>query len=149
MLRLKQSLWPVSLAVLLLLTPLTLSAAVNFSKVAVEVNQQRYVVEYAHTSKQRSRGLMYREQLCENCGMLFRFSFASKVSMWMKNTPLDLDIAFISPSGVIREIRSMQAHDETSVRAQRKTMYAWEMRAGWFARNAIKVGDSIRIKPLE
>ncbi|WP_427977585.1 DUF192 domain-containing protein [Agarivorans sp.] len=133
----------------LLLIPLALNAAVNFSKVAVEVNQQGYVLEYAHTAKQRSRGLMYRQQLCENCGMLFRFSSASKVTMWMKNTPLDLDIAFVSPSGVIREVRRLQANDETIIRAHHKTLHAWEMHAGWFARNAIKVGDTIRLKPLE
>lgn len=149
MLRIKPSLRRVLLGVLLSLLSLSLSATVNFSKVMVEVNHQRYLVEYAHTAKQCSRGLMYRQHLCENCGMLFKFAWAGRVKMWMKNTPLDLDIAFISPSGVIREIRSMRAYDETSVRAQRKTLYAWEMQAGWFARNAIQVGDTIRLKPLE
>ncbi len=147
--RTKSYFWRIMFSAWLLLTPLAVGAVVHFSKVAVEVNQQRYLVEYAHTVKQRSRGLMYRQYLCDNCGMLFRFSAASKVKMWMKNTPLALDIAFISPSGVIREIRSLRAYDDTSIHAQRKTMYAWEMHAGWFARNAIKVGDTIRLKPLE
>ncbi|GAC03715.1 MAG: DUF192 domain-containing protein [Paraglaciecola chathamensis] len=103
-------------------------------------------VEYAHTFEQRAMGLMYRKTLCEQCGMLFKFSGSKKASMWMQNTFLALDVAFITSDGVITDIKPMQPHDLTSVGASEAVLYALEMNQGWFAKNGIKVGDKMVIK---
>ncbi|QHJ13242.1 hypothetical protein FX988_03503 [Paraglaciecola mesophila] len=103
-------------------------------------------VEYAHTFEQRAMGLMYRKTLCGQCGMLFKFSGSKKASMWMQNTFLALDVAFITSDGVITDIKPMQPHDLTSVGASQAVLYALEMNQGWFAKNGIKVGDKMVIK---
>ncbi|WP_414829815.1 DUF192 domain-containing protein [Alteromonas sp. H39] len=120
---------------------------VKFDSASIEVKGQEYPVEYAQTYEQRARGLMYRKSLCEDCGMLFRFSTPKKASMWMKNTFIPLDVAFIDRNGVITDIKALQPHNLESVGASEEVIYALEMNQGWFARQNIKVGDQIIVNP--
>lgn len=120
---------------------------VKFDKASIEVKGQEYPVEYAQTYEQRARGLMYRKSLCEDCGMLFRFSTPKRASMWMKNTFIPLDVAFIDRNGVITDIKALEPHNLESVGASEEVIYALEMNQGWFARQNIKVGDQIVVNP--
>ena len=115
--------------------------------VTVVVKDVELSVEYAQTFEQRAQGLMYRLSLCEQCGMLFRFDSERMVSMWMKNTYLPLDVAFITKDGHITDIKPMYPHNLTPVGASQPVLYALEMNQGWFARNSIVVGDHITINP--
>jgi len=63
---------------------------------SVIVDGKEILVEAVDTPEARSRGLMFRDQLCEGCGMLFVFDQEDYHSFWMKNTRLSLDIVFIS-----------------------------------------------------
>jgi uncharacterized protein len=63
-------------------------------------------VEIAVTPEQQSRGLMFREQLADNAGMLFPYDTPREVSFWMKNTVISLDMIFIRKDGVIAKIAS-------------------------------------------
>jgi uncharacterized membrane protein (UPF0127 family) len=114
--------------------------------VSITIGKQPLEVEYAYTFEQRAKGLMFRKTLCNQCGMLFKFSGVKKASMWMQNTFLALDVAFITSDGVITDIKAMQPHDLTSVGASQAVLYALEMNQGWFAKNDIKVGDRLVIK---
>lgn len=119
---------------------------VEFDTAAIEVAGKSLPVEFANTPEQRARGLMYRQSLCEDCGMLFRFVPVRQASMWMKNTFVPLDVAFIDGNGVITDIKPLMPQDLTSVGASKAVMYALEMNQGWFAANNIRVGDHISIK---
>lgn len=118
-----------------------------FPSVRVVINENDLTVEYAQTFEQRAQGLMYRQSLCEQCGMLFRFDSERMVSMWMKNTFIPLDVAFISKDGHITDIKPMYPHDLTPTGASTPVLYALEMNQGWFARNKIVVGDHVKINP--
>ena len=120
-------------------------ADVVFEKVQVKVNQNLYSLEYAQSFEQRAQGLMYRESMCENCGMLFNFRRARMASMWMKNTLIPLDIAFIRGDGTITDIKAMQPHDLSTTNASQPVYFAWEVNQGWFAKNGIQVGDTVKI----
>ncbi|GAC13148.1 DUF192 domain-containing protein [Aliiglaciecola lipolytica] len=122
------------------------SFAVEFDRAAVSVDNIKLDVEYAHTFEQRATGLMYRESLCANCGMLFKYTKPRKASMWMKNTYIPLDVAFIDKQGKITDIRAMQPHDLTSIGSSTDVLYALEMNLGWFAKHNIKVGQSVEIQ---
>jgi uncharacterized protein len=63
-----------------------------------------FSVELATTEEEKTTGLMYRKELPEGKGMLFDFSPAQEVSMWMKNTYVSLDMIFIRPDGRILRI---------------------------------------------
>ena len=116
-----------------------------FPQIEVKVNQQVYPLEYANTFELRAQGLMYREQMCESCGMLFNFKQNKRAGMWMKNTLIPLDVAFIRADGQITDIKAMQPHNLTTTASSQPVLYAWEMNQGWFAKNAIKVGDNVAI----
>lgn len=101
--------------------------------------------EVAATEAQREQGLMYREKMPANAGMLFIFGNPATQCMWMKNTPLPLSVAFIDADGKIINIEDMQPHTLDS-HCSAKTVpvrYALEMHLGWFKQRNIKPGMSI------
>lgn len=101
--------------------------------------------EVAATEEQREQGLMYREKMPVNAGMLFVFGAPATQCMWMKNTPLPLSVAFIDASGKIINIEDMQPHTLDS-HCSSKTLpvrYALEMHLGWFKQRNIKPGMNI------
>jgi uncharacterized membrane protein (UPF0127 family) len=116
-----------------------------FPQIQVKVKQQVYPLEYANTFELRAQGLMHREAMCESCGMLFNFKQIKRAGMWMKNTLIPLDVAFIRADGKITDIKAMQPHDLTTTGSSQPVLYAWEMNQGWFLKNAIKVGDIVVI----
>ena len=91
----------------------------------------------------RARGLMHRQKLAPNQGMLFVFDETTRHCMWMKNTLIPLSVAFIQADGTIVNIADMKPHDETSHCATRPVPYALEMDRGWFAARGLKPGTRI------
>nr|WP_245953114.1 DUF192 domain-containing protein [Alteromonas aestuariivivens] len=120
---------------------------VEFNSARIQIGKKVLEVEFAQTDRQRSRGLMYRTSLCDDCGMLFHFFPARQASMWMKNTLIPLDVAFIDRNGVITDIKPLQPQDLTSVGASKAVSFALEMNQGWFAAHQIAVGDRIIVNP--
>ena len=116
-----------------------------FPQIQVQVKQKDYSLEYANTFELRAQGLMHRENMCQTCGMLFNFKQPKHAGMWMKNTLIPLDVAFIRADGKITDIKAMQPHDLTSIGSSQQVLYAWEMNQGWFAQNGIQVGDTVII----
>ncbi|MDN2712029.1 DUF192 domain-containing protein [Janthinobacterium sp. SUN118] len=101
--------------------------------------------EVAATEAQREEGLMYRDRMPANAGMLFVFGAPATQCMWMKNTPLPLSVAFIDAAGKIVNIEDMQPHTLDS-HCSSKTVpvrYALEMHLGWFKQRNIKPGMNI------
>lgn len=119
---------------------------IQFDTIGVEMGGQEYKLEYAKTMEQRARGLMFRKSICLNCGMLFVFDYSRIGSIWMKNTHIPLDLAYVDDSGIIVDIFQLKPHDLTSVKSSKPVAYAIEMNAGWFQKKKIKVGDRLSIK---
>lgn len=116
-----------------------------FQQVQVKVQEKMFPLEYANTFELRAQGLMHRESMCKNCGMLFNFEQPKYAGMWMKNTLIPLDVAFIRADGKITDIKAMQPHDLATTSSSQRVQYAWEMNQGWFAKNGIQVGDTVTI----
>jgi uncharacterized membrane protein (UPF0127 family) len=91
----------------------------------------------------RMQGLMHRESLAPNAGMLFVFDETAIHCMWMKNTLIPLSVAFIDTTGTIVNIADMQPHSEQSHCAAAPAVFALEMTRGWFAQRGIKAGAKI------
>lgn len=124
-------------------------ASVVFSAEQIQIGRKIIRVEIADSDEERARGLMYRRGLNENEGMLFVFPREQRLSFWMKNTFIDLSIAFFSKEKQLIEIQEMKAaksemqtYFESYISA-RPAQYALEMRRGWFSKNGIKVGDKL------
>jgi len=88
-------------------------------------------------------GLMFRESLGKDRGMLFIFEDTDHHSFHMKNTFIPLDIAFINEEGRIESIKELNPHSVIPVYPDGKIRYAIEVNRGWFTENGVVVGDAI------
>ena len=102
-------------------------------------------VELATTFEEQGLGLMYRDKLEENGGMLFVYPRESFLSFWMKDTRIPLSIAFIKADGRIIQIESMKPYSLDTHVSKEKAKYALEMNDGWFRVHNVKEGDTVKI----
>jgi hypothetical protein len=100
-------------------------------------------VELAVTLTEQEKGLMFRRELPADRGMLFVFKTADKYCMWMKNTFIPLDVAFIGAGGIVINIERMQPLSENLHCAKGDARYALEAVPQWFDRAGIKAGSTI------
>jgi len=102
-------------------------------------------IEVVNTDQARVKGLMGRESLAPDSGMLFDFGLDVETTFWMKDTRIPLSIAFISSDGTILAIKDMKPFDLTAVSPPGEYRYAIEVNQGWFASHGIKPGSSALI----
>lgn len=110
-------------------------------------------VEIASAPAELQQGLMYRESMPENHGMLFVYHEPLFMRFWMKNTRIPLAIAFIREDGIISNIEEMAPEpgplDPVRFYSSRhRCLFALEMNAGWFQKHGIQAGDRIEL-PLD
>jgi len=89
-------------------------------------------VEVAATLDERQLGLMFRQELAEDAGMLFLFAREVQTGFWMRNTYVPLDIAYIGADRRVIEIQQGKPLDETPLTPGGKYLYVLELNAGWF-----------------
>ena len=88
-------------------------------------------VEVADTLFERKRGLMFRDRLKPNSGMLFVYESPRKIAFWMKNTSISLDIAFADKSGrVIRVVQATEPFSTELIHGGNSIQYVLEVNAG-------------------
>ncbi|MFA5164796.1 MAG: DUF192 domain-containing protein [Candidatus Omnitrophota bacterium] len=111
----------------------------------LQIGPKALKAELARTQAQKETGLMYRRELGEDEGMLFLYREPQQMMMYMKDTRIPLSVAFIDSAGVILEIRDMEPMDETPViSASRQIRFALEANRGWFAKNGIAPGATVK-----
>ncbi len=99
-------------------------------------------VELALTAPARRQGLMGREHLAPWRGMWFDFGRASLVTMWMKNTPLPLDMLFVRADGRIAAVHARaEPYSLETIAAPEPVPYVLELAGGSAARLGITRGD--------
>jgi uncharacterized membrane protein (UPF0127 family) len=108
------------------------------------INAETLYVEVANDPWEHQRGLMFREYLPDNRGMLFIFPYPQRLHFWMKNTYIPLSIAYISSDWKILEMYDMEPLSERLVSSKNKVQYALEVNRGYFQRKGIKVGDRVK-----
>ena len=99
--------------------------------------------EIAANAAEREQGLMFREKMGPNEGMLFVFERPASVCMWMKNTLLPLSVAFLDEHGKIVNIEDMKPQTLDSHCSKKLVHYALEMNQGWFKQKGLKPGSAI------
>jgi hypothetical protein len=111
------------------------------------IGDARLKVELAVTPEEQQKGMMFRKTLGPDEAMLFIFPRDSNLSFWMKNTYVDLDLAYIRSDGLILQIEHLKAHDLTSVFSRRPARFALEVPPGWFAAHGVEAGGRATIPP--
>ena len=115
----------------------------------VTLKNERFVVELADTSEKQALGLMFREQMPDDHGMLFLFPGEATRSFWMKNTRIPLDIFYFD-----EELKLVSVAENTKpCRTQRcpsypstaPAKYVLELNAGKAAELGVKTGDILEL----
>ena len=106
-------------------------------------------VQIVLTQAEQRKGLMHRDSLPENSGMLFPYASPRRLSFWMANTRIPLDIGFFDGDGLLLEIHHLLPFDTASTQSHGDDMqYALEMNDGWFARNGLYPGQKLDLGML-
>lgn len=135
----------------LLLAPLSAFAqqvtpATGLEPLAILSGGQRhsFQVEVMRTPDQRARGLMYRNYLPPDRGMLFDFAHSEPVAMWMQNTYIPLDMLFIRADGTVARIaENTEPLSTRTIPSGEPVLSVLEVNGGTAAKLGIKPGDKV------
>jgi uncharacterized membrane protein (UPF0127 family) len=106
-----------------------------------------FSVEIAADALSQEHGLMYRTQLAPDAGMLFDFHQEARVSFWMKNTPLPLDMVFIKADGTVSSVEPNAIPYSTApIPSAEPVRAVLEINGGRARDLGIKAGDRVRAK---
>ncbi len=119
------------------------SAEARLKTTTVRIGAHALKVEVVQSDAERSAGLMFRQKLGRDDGMLFIFDEPAYHSMWMKNTLIPLSVAFIDAQGTILNILDMEPQTLDSHMSAGPSIYALETNKGWFTSKKIKAGDRV------
>lgn len=117
----------------------------GLATVKMSIGQRAYTLEVANTQASEEHGLMERDSMPENHGMIFVFSNERVLEFWMKNTRFPLDILFVDSDGKVVSIKRMEAYDLHTTSSVFPAKYAIELNAGQAQLSGIKVGDQLSI----
>jgi uncharacterized membrane protein (UPF0127 family)/Skp family chaperone for outer membrane proteins len=112
---------------------------------AMQIGSKTYQLEIAGDQASREHGLMERNTLPADHGMIFVFSAASEQNFWMHHTRFPLDIIYVGANGRVVSIKTMKPYDETAVPSDGEAKYAIELNAGQAATTGLKPGDPVKI----
>lgn len=104
-----------------------------------------YVLEIAASPEEQACGLMFREFMPKNVGMIFPFKPPRDTSFWMRNTPLPLDLIFVASNGRVISVGQGKPYSTDFIPAGGVTAHVIELNQGEAARIGLKKGDKIRI----
>ena len=138
---------------LIILIPSVVMSTITFSNekqnttslitTSLSINNHKITAEVADNERLRTTGLMFRESIKYNQGMIFVYKSPKLHCMWMKNTSIPLSVAFIDKNHIIINIQPMKPFDETPHCSENLAKYALEMNYGWFQKNKISPGQKV------
>ena len=113
--------------------------------VVTSTGEHRFMVEIADDDRERERGLMHRNRLADDRGMLFQFPDVAERAFWMHNTPNSLDIIYIDPYGRIVSIAERATpNSDDLIPSNGPAMGVLEIRGGRADEIGAKPGDRVR-----
>lgn len=115
----------------------------RFPLAQLQIAQRSVSVQLADTPELRAQGLMFQETA--EPGMLLLYQTPQEISLWMRNTAMPLDVAFIDANWQIHHIRQLMPFDETPVPSEIPVIAALEMPQGWFAAHNIGPGTQLKL----
>ncbi len=115
----------------------------------ISVGSRKVRMQIAALPDELERGLMFRQSLGADDGMLFVFTRPQQMGFWMRNTLIPLDIGYFDSAGVLKEVYPMYPHDERTVASRsREIQFCLEMNQGWFKQSGLKPGDQLDLAAL-
>lgn len=116
----------------------------------IRIGSHQLQVQLALNPEEQQRGLMHRDHLAADHGMLFLFDQPDQRGFWMRNTRIPLDIGYFDANGRLLEVRKLYPYDETTVPSRsHKVLIAIETNRGWYAAHGVKPGARIDRQTLQ
>lgn len=135
-----------AVAATLVAVSLPLAACSDESKLTIHSadGDHTFNIEIVDTAESRAQGLMYRQELAPDAGMLFDFLDDREVSFWMRNTFIPLDMLFITGEGVVKNIHvNARPHDPTGIPSDGPVQFVLEIPGGRSVELGIEAGDTV------
>jgi len=145
----------IAAAAAVVMVSLPLAACSDESKLTIHSanGDHTFTIEVVDTPESRAKGLMYRQELAPDAGMLFDFFDDQPVSFWMRNTFIPLDMVFITGEGVVKNVHvNARPHDPTGIPSDGPVQFVLEIPGGRSVELGIEAGDTVthpRIKADE
>jgi uncharacterized membrane protein (UPF0127 family) len=117
----------------------------SLTTATMKIGHETFTLEIANRDEERYRGLMYRDSMPRDHGMIFVFPDTAPRSFWMKDTRIPLDILYLDTNGVVVSIHQMKPYDLSGVHSDKPAKYAIELNQGAADRAGVKVGDRLDI----
>mgnify|MGYP003642797597 CR=1 FL=1 len=134
----------VLLAVLAVAAPLSACSDEGTLVLHSATGDHRFSVEVVDTPESRAEGLMFRQELADDAGMLFDFKQEREVAFWMRNTFIPLDMIFVGADGVVKTIHpNARPHDPTSIPSEVPVQFVLEIPGGQSEKLGLKPGDTM------
>ena len=133
---------------LVAVTAATAQPQLDLPRVPITAGMYRIDAQVAATPQQRQTGLMFRENLPQQEGMLFVFEEPAVQCFWMKNTLVPLTAAFVADDGRIVNLADMQPQTTDSHCSEAPVRYVLEMNQGWFAKKGLRKGAKLAGAPF-
>ena len=113
--------------------------------VTMHIGDRDFVLEVAETEEAQQTGLMNRDSMPADRGMIFVFDDEEERGFWMKNTRIPLDILYLDRTGRIVSLKQMEPFDLRSTPSDGPAQYAIELNAGAATRAGVKRGDTLTL----
>ena len=127
-------------------TTAAVSGTTRPSAVSMKIGDEVFQLEIADTDEARQRGLMYRQSMARDHGMIFVFPTDQPRAFWMRNTLIPLDIIYVNGAGKVVSIKpGVPLQEEPTIPSDLPMKYAIELNGGAAARAGVKVGDPLEL----
>jgi uncharacterized membrane protein (UPF0127 family) len=113
--------------------------------VSMQLGNKTFTLEVADHTSTRTYGLMRRDSMPSDHGMIFVFKNEAPLSFWMENTRIPLDIVYIDAQGKVVSIKQMKPYDRTGVPSDGPVKYAIELNKGAAEAAGIQPGMSLKL----
>lgn len=106
--------------------------------------ERSFTIEIADEEREQARGLMYRQDMADDHGMLFVLNTTRQSAFWMENTPMPLDLIFIGEDGKVRAILEGKPYSRASISPGVPVRFVLELKRGTAESQGIAPGDRLR-----
>jgi hypothetical protein len=106
--------------------------------------EKKFTIEVADEIGERSAGLMFREEMADDHGMLFVFDQTQPVGFWMRNTPMALDLIFVGQDGLVKAVKPGEPLSEATITPGEPVRFVLELKRGTAERTGIARGTELR-----
>lgn len=145
----RKAYYPIALTALLFLVGCNQQPSSGLATVTMQLGNKTFTLEVADQTEARTYGLMRRDSMPADHGMLFVFKSEEKLSFWMKDTRIPLDIIYIDANGRVVSVKQMKAFDLSGVPSDGAAKYAIELNKDAAAGAGVKAGMTLKLPEVK